>query len=545
MVPRIALIDVLDPSNADDCENIGQAGIAALLRRQGCEVALFSLDTPECAAADAARIGRHDLFGFSIYPNTADAVFVLAGRLKAAFGPAPICAGGQLATAAAAELLRDCPSLDACVLGEGEGTMQAWAQALANGTGIHGLPGLRTREPATATQRPVVGFGSESGIWPARDLLAQSLRRGNPTARLSTTRGCVAACEFCAVNGFHGQAGGTRWRGRNVADVVGEIRWITDTFGVRSFVFNDASFEDPGGAGRRRVASFCEAIEAEKHQWAFRCAMRAETVAVHGHALLPAMRHCGFTNVFIGIEAGNDEDLQTFAKLASADQNAAALEVAAACDMDVTMGFIMFQPQSTPSSLRASFAALVRHGGDKASHFTRAVDVYFGTPLHRRLAREGMLTADFSYRNPLGYYFACREVAALAHSLEPVREHPEVGRLDGRMYHLGYTISALRALYPEAAAGFVAGFAQLRRDVADLLAYTFSPVFEGEMRPLTRAEQHTAIAGCAQMNVALARFGSRVLCARPFSGYFGTTANRLRRLPASNLSAASDRSSGR
>jgi hypothetical protein len=349
----------------------------------------------------------------------------------------------------------------------------------------------------------------------------------------------VASCEFCSVNGFQvpRPAGASaaeprprpRWRGRGMDDVCREVLWIAREYRIRSFVFNDASFEDPGAYGRTRVAEFCDTIARSGLSFAFRCSMRAETVARHGRELLPMMRRCGFTNVFIGIESGSDADLHAFAKLASSSENDAALDAARECDVDVTMGYIMFHPGSTMEDLQRSCRSLIRWGGDKVGYFTRAVDVYFGTPLHRRLSREGLLTAEFSYANPLGYRFACEEVGAISRGLDVVRQHPVVGTLDGRLYHLGYTMSALRALFPDAAGTFVERFSQIRQDVAAMAAEFFEPMFGGNTRSIGDARVQAFLRACERMNADLARLGSRILFAKAFASFFAGEVDRLLR----------------
>lgn len=514
---RVLFVDILAEANADDCENIGQATLAAVLRAQGHVVTLMSLSIRESATCDVDALAAADIVGFSIYNNSADAVFALASRLGAARPAVFLCAGGQLASAVPRALLKACAALDACLTGNAE----VACLALADGAPAESVTGIVTRAAPPAPQPPRVK--APDTPWPVRDLLALSIRKGNPTARLNTSLGCVADCGFCSVNGFWTNGGErlrqARWSGRPPQDVYEEIRAINEATGVRSFVFNDASFEDPGRIGLRRVLALCDLMGNLPAPVALRCAMRAETLDRHGEMLLPAMRVAGFTNVFIGVEADSDADLDRHAKLADARQNRRALAVAARHDIDVTIGFIMFHSRSTPDSLRRNAGWLVDYGADKADHYLRMVDVYAGTPLEAELREAGLLMPDYDFRRVHAWRFVDRDVASLSAALAPLRQGSVLNRIDGQIYHLGYTISALRALFSEAAEEQRHRFADLRGRYAALLADHFAPLFE-QMTPPPLGWQAPLLEAAEALRVELSGFGTGLMLRRDFAGFF-------------------------
>jgi anaerobic magnesium-protoporphyrin IX monomethyl ester cyclase len=542
---RVALVDVLEPGNRDDREHLGLASIAATLRRLSVPVDLLSFVVGD--QGPAVSSDRYDLYGFSIYPQTAAEVSRYADALKTRQPAALVCAGGQLATAAAREILADCPSIDFCVLGDGETPISAVVRAMTDGRGIETIPSIVTRE---SDRSPIARSEIAELAWPERDLLPLSVASGNLTARLNASLGCAAACTFCSVNGFFdaemamtrrrrdatrllqllpGVDGGTamaeaptvrkRWRARPVESVFEEILHLRRRYGIRSFVFNDASFEDPGAIGKRRIADLCALIRSSGERLAFRCSVRAESFDIADRLLLDSMRSTGFTNIFVGAEAGNDHDLEVFNKSARVADNERTIALFSACDIDVTLGFIMMNPYSTPERLQQNYRFLARHRASVPSHYIGTVQVYFGTSLHQRLANDDLLSG-FSYRNPYGYRYVHEEVVEIDRALQALRNLPELNELSGRMYSLGYTISTLRGLFGDDADTATAQFRAHQRSAADLLAWYFEPLFEqgspGQVIELLPKFRDAIVQECRRLH----SFRLRLLYLRAFRDYF-------------------------
>jgi len=560
---RIGLIDVLDQLNSDDREHLGLASIAAYLRRHNIAVDLLSFVTGECSEAPSpVTLPQYDLYGFSLYPNTADEVTKYANAIKAIYPDSLVCVGGQLATAAACEILDDCSSIDFCVLGDGEDPLLRVVQAMASRQSLHLIPAILTR---TSPARTVVISRTELDelSWPVRDFLPLSAKRGNRTARLNSSLGCVASCTFCSVNGYyeaeltarqsapsrqllvHGLPNGTsgqepqrrkKWRARRMQDVFDEILWLNRNFGVRSFVFNDASFEDPGIIGKNRIKELCKLIKDCGTILALRCSMRAESLTHEDNCLLELMRSVGFTHIFVGIEAGNDSDLRVFNKRASVEDNERTIALLERNDIDLTMGFIMLNPYSTWSTVADNYRFLAKHRAFILSQYIGKVHVYFGTALHERLRTDRLLTSDFSYRKPFAYLFVDRKVRELDDFLEELRDNPLMDKQSGKMYTLSYTVSELRALFGSQADWAVEEFRELRlRSAAVLASYFAGPLEEGDLSRARKGLEHfnAAVAGvCEELN----SFSLKLVYNRTFRDYLlrykrPATANASRSTP--------------
>lgn len=58
------------------------------------------------------------------------------------------------------------------------------------------------------------------------------------TASIITSRGCPFACEFCSIHPIYGR----NWRGRSPANVLGEIEYLAEEFGIKHIEFEDDNF---------------------------------------------------------------------------------------------------------------------------------------------------------------------------------------------------------------------------------------------------------------------------------------------------------------
>lgn len=545
---RVALVDVLDFINRDDCEHLGLASIAACLRERTFTVDLFSIVTGESTeqlAGDHSR--RYALYGFSIYPNTAFDVIRQANAIKDRYPDTLICVGGQLATAAAAEILREARSIDFCVLGDGECPVMDVAFALASGNSLDSVRSVFKRDFAIPAEQ-LASVELATLPLPVRDFFEFSTRRGNNTARINSSLGCAASCTFCSVNGYYdaeltarkkpvvlpvvsenssprpsdpASSKRKKWRARTVADVFEEICHLNRNLGVRSFVFNDASFEDPGRVGKERIRRFCGLVKESGLVLAFRCAIRAESFkSPEDEEILDLMRTSGFTHIFVGIEAGNPRDLKTFQKMATVEDNERIIGLLKRHDIDLTMGFIMLNPFSTLDGVRENHRFLVRNRAFILNHYIGKVHVYFGTSLHKDLLQAGLLADEFSYRNPYGYRFAEPGMHELDTFLEEVRSIPSVGKQTGRMYSLSYKLSELRALFPIETPPVIEEFSSICQGSASLLASYFDLPFENGDLAQARRELPAFASAVEEECKRLESFSLRLVYNRAFRDYF-------------------------
>lgn len=197
-----------------------------------------------------ARIPQHtDLIGIScMFSNEWIAHRGVIQAITERFPDKPVIAGGEHVTACAEYVLRSCPGVIACVLGEGEETLNELIDALEADAPLENTAGLCIRAPQregfirTAPRQRIRNL--DSLPWPDWDEvpieqyldsgIGYGIVRGRNMPMLAT-RGCPFRCSFCS----NPQMWGRLWNVRAAADVVAEMKSHVNKYRAESFSFYD------------------------------------------------------------------------------------------------------------------------------------------------------------------------------------------------------------------------------------------------------------------------------------------------------------------
>jgi len=120
-------------------------------------------------------------------------------------------------------------------------------------------------------------------------------------AVMLSTRGCPHACYFCLSSLMSGYKG---YRMRNNDEIVREIRWLVNKYGVEEILFLDDNFFS-GKPQRKRLLKM---LAAEFPDLVFSATGGTEVNALD-HEMIDLMAEANFYKVLIAIEAG-DQGLQ-------------------------------------------------------------------------------------------------------------------------------------------------------------------------------------------------------------------------------------------
>ena len=360
------------------------AYLAAALERGGHEVALLDAAAPHaphgtdqirsCLAAFAP-----DLVGIHLKTQQVQPGYALARALAPDFR---LVAGGPHATVAPIEALEE--GFPLVVRGEGEEALVELADAVDSGGALAAILGLA-----------FVDGNGRTVLTPGRGFLADldglaspvpALRHFDPRwygsaqpvpfAGILASRGCPAACTFCANN-----VTGRRFRYRSAELIAAEIGELRRSWGLGAFSFFDDSF----AVGRRRLLELAAALAAIRSPpWS--CTAHPSHLDPD---ILEAMKRGGCGGLDIGMESGDPERLLTIGKGVTVSRVLDVLRWCRTTGLHVVVNLMFGWPGETEAELDHT-AAFMEQACELGAMFNaRGVAVpYPGTELyddhHRR-----------------------------------------------------------------------------------------------------------------------------------------------------------------
>lgn len=214
----------------------------------------------------------------------------------------PIVLGGPETKNHATNFLRH--GADACVVGEGERTMQEVIEVLTSDRSeLHRVDGIAyldkdggtvfTKEREKQRDMSVLAM-------PARDLIdigayqrAWRARHGHSALNVSTMRGCPYTCKWCSRAVY-----GLSYRRRPVGKVIDELEALQRDYAPDRVWFVDDVFT----ISHKWLQEFAEAIEKRGLRIAYECITRADRM---NEEVIGLLKRSGCVQVWIGAESGS------------------------------------------------------------------------------------------------------------------------------------------------------------------------------------------------------------------------------------------------
>jgi radical SAM superfamily enzyme YgiQ (UPF0313 family) len=381
-----------------DQGNLGMGYLAAVLQERGHSVQMIDVrDGPE-NIAERLSARQPLVVGFSlIFQAFLPQFRRLARHLRAAGITSHFTIGGHFPSLCHDECLAQFPELDSVVRYEGEVTLVDLVERLIRGKDWRdttGIAYLRAGQVVDTEPRPLVQ-DLDSLPFPHRPFDPEQIG-GFPTLPLLASRGCARRCTFCSIHTFYRTAPGKVVRVRKPAKVIEEMLYLHRHHGVRVILFQDDDFPLWGPAGRRwadeLIGRMYDAGLVDRVLWKISC--RAEYV---NHDLFAKLHDAGLFLVYMGIESGTEEGLEVLNKEMTVEQNLQAIDTLKDLGIQVSYGFMLFDPSSTFDSVRQNIGFLRKMVGDgrAAATFSRMLP-YGGTPIRDTLRKEGRLRGDLT-----------------------------------------------------------------------------------------------------------------------------------------------------
>lgn len=215
-----------------------------------------------------------------------------------------------------------------------------------------------------------------------------------PNAFVITSYGCPYNCVFCASRTISGR----RIAFRPPADVLQEIEYLRDTYGVRNLVFLD----DALLADRQRIVGLLNAFLERRYGLTWKAA--SVSAWQLDDELLELMKRAGCTQLTVSVESGCQRVLrEVIHKPLLLDQIPPLVKKCRELEISLGANFVIGLPGETWDEIRQTFAMAERYDFDVA-HFHIATPLP-RTDLYRICQERGYLPADFSFLDPRFFGF--------------------------------------------------------------------------------------------------------------------------------------------
>ncbi|MBI2852620.1 MAG: B12-binding domain-containing radical SAM protein [Chloroflexi bacterium] len=339
-------------------------------------------------------------------------LFAFLKRLNAEGLVEKIAGYGYYPTFAYQEILKSCPEFDGLIIGEPEQTFAEWLETGAP------VPGMVWVDAVGQTQMQHREVNRDLDALPDPIRSEAMLRMGE--VNIESSRGCYGRCTFCYINPYYGA--GPCWRPKSPERVMQEIDRIIARHGAVKFYFTDPNFFGPGKQGQARVTKLATMLKERK----IRFGIEARVNDIHQDTIA-ALVDAGLEELLIGLESGRNDSLKRLKKMTTVEQNERALRILRANGIEPSVGFIMFEPDSSLADIRTNFEFLKRNRLlDRV--ITTANVLYHpqiilqGTEAYRDLEQEErLILKDTTYEGETSYLIP--EVAHLAQIIGQVTNY--------------------------------------------------------------------------------------------------------------------------
>lgn len=381
---RILLI-YLEPL---DNEPMGLLYIGTVLEKAGHSIKISGIErtNPEQKILKEIYNFKPQVVGLSITSVLTNKAQRIAGIIKQNFPKIVIIAGGPHPTILPEETLKN-KNIDICVIGEGELTVVALLEAIANQKKLEGVTGiafLKEENIFFSKERQFIDNLDELPFV-NRELLPKEVIYGragypvgNPCMFVFTTRGCPFKCSFCqpTVNKIFGD----KVRRRSPENVIQEIIELKKRYKVHGLWIND----DTLLIERNWIEKFCDYLVRERLDILWYANGRFNII---DEGILVKMRDAGCAGLVMTPETGSQRIRnEILNKNVSDEMIIKAYELCEKVGIPFQANIILASPEETEEELGLSLKLIKRIQPHfmNCSYATALPETF----LHFRYARE-------------------------------------------------------------------------------------------------------------------------------------------------------------
>jgi radical SAM superfamily enzyme YgiQ (UPF0313 family) len=413
---------------------LGLACIGSYLVTKGYSVKgydfSYSMESPE-NLIDKYNLLQYDRVGLSFYNTNASYSFQFARTLKKMKPNITIIAGGPHVSAIYERLFLSHPEIDIIVRNEGELVLEEVLKSLNSNEPLDEVKGIAFHKNGETTvtpnaeriadldNLPTPVFTFEGGIEDDHVYFDRVAGKTKKALGVVSSRSCPYNCSFCAIILI-----GRQWRKCSTKKVLDDLKRQEeyDQTTYEHIYFLDANFF----VSKNRAIEVSEELINYNPNVTFSFSTRANQVVKAGVECFKELYKRGLRAVEIGIESGSDEALSRYGKDSNVKENEEAIAILQACNLQLFLDFIMFDPESTLYDLEQNLNFLRKAGLDTHvpwDHVFSYMTPYLGTKIRDRY--EDLLNTKFDddiLPNPIDL-FINEDVKMIFIELEKLKIH--------------------------------------------------------------------------------------------------------------------------
>jgi anaerobic magnesium-protoporphyrin IX monomethyl ester cyclase len=255
------------------------------------------------------------------------------------------------------------------------------------GKAIETIGGLSYKKDGKQIHNPPTGriADLDSLPMPAYHLLRmnayhppEGLYRRLPAINIITARGCPNLCTYCATH--------TIWGGklkfRSVDNIIDEIRYLVDRFGIKEISISDDTFT----LSKSRIIEFCEKIMIHGIDLTWTCNSRVENI---DEEALRWMKKAGCHHICYGVESADPQILKNINKNIMLDKAKAVIQITKKVGITCRASFMFGNPGETRETMRKTLDFVINANPDFAVF--NVTTPYPGTPMYAWAKKNGYL----------------------------------------------------------------------------------------------------------------------------------------------------------
>jgi|GEM_PF-896489 len=315
---KILFINPPSPLGAPALPPLGLLYLASVAKADGNDVKIIDLDMDEPLFGDLEEIildYSPDIVGLTGTTPQANNLIKIAKITKSISKTILVIAGGPHASALPERLLRESDgNIDIVVIGEGEITLSEIIKGyelknidgicyFGNGNIIRNKPRmpLEDLDSIPFPDRGLLNINKYPGLYPVKE---------TPSVHMIASRGCPFKCKFCSEKVVFGR----KYRKRSPLNVLGEIKYLINTYGIKEIAFYDDIFT----IDKKWVLEFCRYIKENRLKFSWKILSRVNTV---DKELLSNLKSAGCWLIYYGFESGSQKILDSIGKGTTVEQN--------------------------------------------------------------------------------------------------------------------------------------------------------------------------------------------------------------------------------